>query len=89
MYEDDENPPDNYYKEHYLSLGLQYLHRLVSANTYDDRYQLMNPELKTEENSLYEAFSEQGDYDDVLIAKLTKEERNAFLRPPFAEDPDV
>lgn len=66
---DDSSLP-SYHQEHYLSLGLGYLHRFFTASTYDERYQLLDPQLQCLSGFLTAALSE----DDLFIEDLTEEE---------------
>ncbi|KAL9122316.1 MAG: hypothetical protein Q9187_001125 [Circinaria calcarea] len=89
-FQDDYDPLYNY-RDHWLSLGLEYLHRLATASTYNERYELLNPEFKCDSDFLYPAYSEPADddYDEILIADLTEQDRDRILKPPFVKDPDV
>ncbi len=85
---DDESAPDNYYKEHLLSLGLNYLRRLVSARTYEERYKLL--ELEPEDTGLYSGVSVAADaYNGIPLADLTEDERAFYIKPPYFEDSDI
>ena len=90
-FQDDGHPADNDHREHCLSLGLEYLHRLATANTYNERYELLSPELKRDLDFSYPAYSKpvDDDYDEILIAYLTEEDRDRILKPPFVKDPNV
>ena len=81
---DDSSLP-SHHQEHYLSLGLAYLHRLFTASTYDERYQLLDPQLQCLSGFLTAALSE----DDLFIEDLTEEERSNRLKPPVVGDPDI
>lgn len=84
----DESPPQNYYKEHLLSLGLNYLRRLVTASTYEERYKLL--ELEPEENGLHSALCVALDAnDDFPLADLTEKERAQYIMSPYSEDSDI
>lgn len=84
----DESAPDNYYKEHLLSLGLKYLRRLVTASTYQERYKLL--ELKPEADALYSALSVAADaYEDIPLANLTEQERALYIKPQCFKDSDI
>ena len=81
-------PSNNYYKEHLLSLGLNYLPRLVTASTYEERYNLL--ELEPEENSLQSAFCEALDAEnDLPLTDLTEIERTQYIVSPYSEDSDT
>ena len=85
---------DNHYKEHYISFGLEYLHRLVTANTYEERYQLLSSQLdlNCRFDFLDAALEEPGDYDDyndITLADLTEEEKAKRINSPLEKDPDI
>ncbi|MCJ1402995.1 hypothetical protein MMC11_006217 [Xylographa trunciseda] len=62
-YFDDWDSPENFHKEGYLSLGLSYLHKIVTAETYEQRYDLISPVLRSNDNFLYEGLQTQGEDD--------------------------
>ncbi|MCJ1391400.1 hypothetical protein MMC18_004264 [Xylographa bjoerkii] len=68
-YVDDYDAPDNFHKEGYLSLGLSFLHRLVTAETYEQRYALISPALRSNDHFLFEGLQTQGEDDGQPISE--------------------
>ena len=66
------------------------------ASTYEERYELLPPNLVVDYNFLDNALSEPGwhtlpaeaDLDDLPISGLGESERNVILQPPIMVDPD-
>lgn len=66
--------------DHYLTLGLSYLHQLVNTSSYEDRYRLLNPIEKSPNYSLIRAFMIESN-SKVLAAqrRYSEEEVNMLF----------
>ena len=82
------HPPDNDRLEHYLSLGLSFVRKLVTVPTYDERYRLLLLEHKKDETFMYITLSEMDYSIGKPIAGLTEADRAALAKPMSALDPD-
>ena len=87
-YANDHDEPDNIWKEHYLSLGLDYLYRAATAANYDDRYKLVSPNLGSDELFLFNGLKSQDEDDDVLVIAFNTEEQYKYLKEHLAVDDD-
>lgn len=85
----DWDEPINFYKERYLSLGLVYLHRVVTAKTYDDRYKLLSLELDFDHLFLYKGLKVKQEDDGVPLPKYPVEHRQALINSSFTTDDDI
>ena len=74
------------YMEHFLSLGLNWLQQVVMASTYEERYELLAPNLAPD--SGWHLIPAVAGLDDVPISELGEAERNAMLPPPIMVDAD-
>jgi len=79
---------DNTWKEHYLSLGLAYLHQAVTAATYDERYKLITSNMGNDEFFLFEGLKRQGDDDAFELSDFGTEEEDKYLKKHLAVDDD-
>ncbi|MCJ1249618.1 hypothetical protein MMC30_006844 [Trapelia coarctata] len=82
----DWDEPDNVWKEHYLSLGLAYLYRAITAANYEDRYQLISPNLGSDELFLFEGMKSQEEEDDVPLVEFSSDEKDKYFRRHLAVD---
>lgn len=90
---DDTAGLDNEYLEYYLQFGLDFLRRLVTAHTYDERYQMLFSENLNYSISMKFLGSTLcgHPYDDgtgLPLGDYTDEDRRTIIRPPFLSDPD-
>ena len=76
-------------RDHYLTLGLSYLHQLVNTSSYEDRYRLLKPQEKSPNFSFIHAFVFESS-SDVLAAlrRYSEEEVNISLVENSAYDDD-
>lgn len=82
--------PENCWKEHYLSLGLAYLHQVVVAATYDDRYKLISSNFGIDELSLFAGLKMQDEDDGVTLAEYgSPEEEQKFIIAHLADADDM
>ncbi len=82
---------DNFYKEHYLSRGLAYLRQVVSATQYNERFDLIHPNLKLDDCFLFEGLSMQDDSDAPYLPLehySSTEKVSWFIRKSFFADND-
>lgn len=78
------------HKEHYVSLGLAWLHKLAIASTYDERYQLLAPETG-EQDPDFMTKTIAGAHDEVSSIQLPEVTEHTILnyvRPSFSYEPD-
>lgn len=81
-------------REHFLSIGLEYLHHLGSAKTYDERYRLLSPNPVPEsdkeflESALQVEGNEANGADDWLD-KYTPADILRLKNKPFASSGDA
>ena len=79
--------------QHILSLGLLCLRRLVDADSYNVRHQILcDPCLKYNHNFLYEAFTEKPwPHDERFLSDFRRKDEAALARDhaAFASDPDI
>lgn len=80
---------ENRFQEGYLSQGLGFLHRLVTAETYDDRYAALNPLKPSDHHFLHEGLREQG-VDDVngAFQRGEREEAPSYDIPALSANDD-
>ena len=79
------------HKEHYVSLGLAWLHKLAIASTYDERYQLLAPETG-EQDPDFMRKTIVGAHDEVIAIQLPEVTEHTILnyvRPSFLYEPDT
>lgn len=94
----DDGESDRIYhnsrKESYLARGLEFLYRLVTANTYDARHDILeepNPEpcrKRMSRDSLSDVLRSQIEGDGVPLKYYTEEEEELHVRPAFNSDND-
>ncbi|MCJ1399993.1 hypothetical protein MMC11_003196 [Xylographa trunciseda] len=75
----------------FLSLGLNYLRRLITAKTYEERYQLLAPNRRSDHSFLHEgllASNTDDDDDDVELCHYSTTDERRWIRPPSLHDPD-
>jgi len=70
------------WKEHYLSLGLEFLHRLVLADTYDRRYALLAPNLSRDDLFLDAGLLVRKDDDDDVVSEDNEEGYGHIIELP-------
>ena len=73
-----------------LSLGLNYLRRLVTAKTYKERYQLLAPNRRSDFYFLHEGLiaSNMVDDDDVELCEYSSEDERRYIHSPILNDPN-
>lgn len=81
-------------REHFLSIGLEYLHHLGSAKTYDERYRLLspNPVPESDREFLESALQVEGneaDGADDWLDKYTPADILLLKNKPFASSSDA
>ena len=90
---------DNDYIEWCLSFGLEWLHKVVTASTYDERYQMFLPNLSTNHDFivpiLYHmdtlplpALDSFEAFDDRTLGALSEEDQLKILSAQFADESD-
>lgn len=76
----------------YLSLGLAYLHRLILAKTYDERYELVSSQSPTNEDPstrlCVAALGNGGYHDQTPPSELSMQEWRHWIPPQLADDMD-
>lgn len=85
----DQGAPENFWKESVLSLGLAFLQDLVAAQTYEQRRQLLGPNLTSDDQFLHEGLMAQGEYDERLLDELSAANQSEVVNKPFFQDEDV
>lgn len=82
-------------REHFLSIGLEFLHHLGSAKTYDERYRLLSPNPFPESDkefleSALQVVEHDADGPDVWLDNYTPADILLLKNKPFASsgDPD-
>ena len=94
---DDSPSSFDDYPEHYLALGLGWLHQLVTADTYSERYHMLAPELKYSDGALTRALTDgpylssvdPQDFNDVAYGRLSEDDRRKLYQQIFVEDDDI
>ena len=88
-YLDDWDARYDYWKEHYLSLGLACLRQIVNTSAFDDRCHLLKALKGGPGPSLYDALSAQG-YGNGLpdLADYTEEDERVHIPAQLAVDGD-
>ena len=92
--DDDMGMGENLYKKSYVARGLEYVHRLVTANTYGARYEILeerDPEPRGSRrlrNHLPDVLGLQVEDDGVLLKDYTEEMKTLHIGPPFSNDSD-
>ncbi|WEW57319.1 hypothetical protein PRK78_002784 [Emydomyces testavorans] len=81
------------YIQRLLSLGLEKLYQIITAETYEARYKLLNDRRfncpRTQFDFLYDALDNVNEPDDALfLSDFTPEDERSHIRPPFFDDPD-
>ncbi|KAF4420427.1 zinc finger domain-containing protein [Fusarium austroafricanum] len=82
------------YIQHLLYLGLEKLHQIITAETYEARHKLLNDRRfscpRTRFDFLYDALDNVNEPDDtpLLLSDFTQEDERSHIRPPFFNDPD-
>lgn len=81
------------YIQHLLSLGLEKLHQIITAETYEERYKLLNDHRsdcpRARLDFLYDALGNVNGPDDKLyLLDFTPEDEHSHIRPAFFDDPD-
>ena len=85
---------ENMYKNSYVARGLEYVHRLVTANTYGTRYDILqepNPvprESRRFGNRFSDVLGLQVEDDGVPLKEYTEELKTLRISPPFVTDSD-
>ena len=90
---------DNDYMEWCLSSGLEWLHKLVTANTYGERYEMFLPCLSTNCDFIgsmlfrttslpLPALGPFDAFDGRNLAELDEEDQSKIMSTSFANDPD-
>lgn len=76
-------------KDHYVTLGLSYLHQLFNTFSYEGCYRLLEPQKKSPNFSFIHAFVFESS-NDVLAAlrRYSEDEVNLFLVEKSARDDD-
>ncbi len=88
-YLNDCNVRYDYWKEHYLSLGLAYLRQVVDTSVYDDRSHLFKERRGDADYSLFEALMKQGHSNHLLeLRNYTKEDEHFYISAQLAIDAD-
>ena len=93
-YIDHDTIGENHYKKYYLRRGLEYLYRLITANNYDARLEILDEEDPEPHvsgrrlDSLADAFRFQVQDDGVPLRDYTEEEENIHIGPSFNSDSD-
>lgn len=88
-YLDDWDARYNYWKEHYLSLGLACLRQIVNTSAFDDRCRLLKALKRGPGPSLYDALSAQGYGNDLPdLEDYTEEDEHAHIPPQLLVDGD-
>lgn len=85
------NGTGNPYKQHYLSQGLQYLHKLVTTTDYDKRLDLLNPNLRLNACFLFKGLTTQYETHGppLYVEDYTDADRERFISKPFFVDHDI
>ena len=85
---------DEFYRKSYVARGLEYVHRLITANTYGARYDILeepdperNERLKLR-NRLSDVLGLQVEDDGVPLEVYTEELKTLHISPPFLNDSD-
>ena len=92
--DDNTGIGEDMYKKSYVARGLKYVHRLVTANTYAARYEILkepDPEPRESRrfaNRLPDVLGVRIDDDGVLFKDYTEELKTLHIRPPFSNDSD-
>lgn len=82
---------DSPYIQHVLSLGLEELHRITLASTYEERYRLLNTPSGPPATSgfLQDALETANNAnEDLFLDRLTPEQEALHIKKPFFADPD-
>lgn len=85
---------ENIYKHSYVARGLEYVHRLITANTYGARYDILEePDPERNEraklrNRLSDVLGLQLEDDRVPLKDYTEEMKTLHISPPFLNDSD-
>lgn len=85
----DNSSPENFWKESVLSLGLAFLQDLVAAQTYEQRHQLLAPNLESDDKFLYDGLTAPREYDQRRLHELSAAEQREVVNKPFSHDDDV
>lgn len=81
-------------RDHFLSIGLEYLHHLGSAKTYDERYRLLSPNPLPESDkefleSALQAEENEADGPDYWLDEYTPADILLLKNKPFAATGDA
>lgn len=81
-------------REHFLSIGLEYLHHLGSAKTYDERYRLLSPNPLPESDkefleSALQAEDNEANGPDNWLDEYTPADILLLKNKPFASSGDA
>lgn len=76
-------------REHFLSIGLEYLYRLGSARTYDERYNLLSTNAVPESDNLFlesalQAKTNESDGPNYCLDEYTPDDILLLKNKPFA-----
>ncbi len=75
-----------------LSLGLAFLHRIILAKTYNERYQLLSRRRLAQEDSLHAALEDYfigtGRFRRLPLSDLTEAQQRLLIRRQVADDDD-
>ena len=92
--DDDTGMGENIYKMSYVARGLEYVHRLVTANTYGARYDILaerDPQPRENRRYGYRLSDVLGlriEDDGVPLKDYTEELKKLHIGPPFLNDSD-
>ncbi|KAF6231404.1 hypothetical protein HO173_010364 [Letharia columbiana] len=88
-YLDDQDELYDYWKEHYLSLGLTYLRQLVTTPAFDDRCRLLKEHKRGPACSLFDALEAQGYGNGLsMLENYTEEDEHVHITAQLAIDGD-
>ena len=85
---------EDIYKKSYVARGLEYIHRLITANTYGARYNILEErdprprESGRLRNHLSDVMRLQIEDDGVPLEDYTEELKTLHIGPPFLSDSD-
>ena len=85
---------ENMYKKAYVARGLEYVHRLVTADTYDARYDILEEQDPQScgsggfGNRLSDVLESHVEDDGMPLKDYTEELKTLHIGPPFLNDSD-
>ncbi|KAI1109804.1 hypothetical protein F5Y14DRAFT_390502 [Nemania sp. NC0429] len=86
-----EASPDSFHLQYILSLGIEKLCDIVNAETYEERYRVLDATNgpSSTVSFLYQGFETANNSNpDVWLEDLTPEIENLYIRRPYFNDPD-